>query len=187
MSLLFFWQEKSAILALFYAYKKGKLRVKSPDMKESLKIKLLTEYKQCIPALTHLWIDELAKTSDPLPDFLDVKQKFIDHCNKDKLPLAYVAVYQDKPIGMACLRITEGIENNLTPWLGGIVVHPDYRKNKIGERLVSVVKEHARILGYSKLYLLSYDVLSIWYKKLGWRKVDTIDNGSDIIIMSTSL
>lgn len=156
-------------------------------MNEDLKIIFLAESKQYIPELAQLWIDEVGKDADPRPDIDKIQLRFEQHCNKDKLPLAYVGIYQNKPIGMVCLRITEGIQNDLSPWLGGLVVHPDYRGRKIGEKLVAVVKERAKILGYAKLYLLCDDSLSIWYEKLGWQKIGHADNDLDIIIMAINL
>ncbi|MBA2654389.1 MAG: GNAT family N-acetyltransferase [Gammaproteobacteria bacterium] len=156
-------------------------------MIEDLKIELLAKCKQHTSVLAQLWLDEVGKDSDPRPRTEHVIQRFIEHCNEEKLPLAYAAIYQNNPIGMICLRITEGILDNLTPWLGGLVVHPDYRRKKVGERLVSIVKEQARTLDYSELYLLSDDALSSWYKKLGWQKIGIADNDPGILIMAISL
>lgn len=151
------------------------------------KVLLLAENKQFIPELAQLWIDEVGQDDDPCPDIENVQSRFMQHCNKDKLPIAYVGIYQNKPIGMVCLRTSEGIQNDLSPWLGGLVVHPNYRGRKIGEELISAIKEHAKVLGYTKLYLLCDGILSIWYEKLGWQKIGYADNDLDIIIMSSNL
>gem|GEM_PF-2948720 len=39
------------------------------------------------------------------------------------------SVYGSQPVGMGCLRITEGIMPGLTPWIGGL--SPQYRKTRI--------------------------------------------------------
>lgn len=157
------------------------------NQNKEIEIRFLSDCKQFILELAQLWINELGKDSEQPFDIKNVVQRFVEHCNKDKLPLTYVAIYQNKPIGMASLRVTEGAHHNLTPWLGGLVVHPDYRRKKVGEKLVSAVKNHAKLLGYSEIYLLSYDELLAWYEKLGWQSISATDNEPDITILTIRL
>lgn len=149
------------------------------DFLGNFEIKLLADCPFHIPRLAELWYQELGKPWNANPNIEVHQQRFLAHCNYNQLPLAYIATYQDQAIGMACLRVTDNIFPELTPWLGGLVVDPRYRKNKIGETLVNVIKDHAIALGFSQLYLLTFNkTLPIWYAKLGWEKigVSTLDD-----------
>lgn len=133
-------------------------------------IKLLAECPQHIHVLSHLWINEIGKRWLPATNLQRVEQKFREHLNADDLPVTFVAINDDKPVAMASLRVTDGIRDDLTPWLGSLVVHPDYRRNGIGEKLVDITKLCARKLGHEKLYLFVLDpTLPNWYIRLGWK------------------
>lgn len=86
--------------------------------------------------------------------------------------MAFVALHDDKPIGMVCLRENDGIRPLDTPWLGSLVVHPNYRGYKLGECLITAVKQEAKTLGHQILYLLAFDrTIPKWYKRLGWTHI----------------
>jgi N-acetylglutamate synthase-like GNAT family acetyltransferase len=73
---------------------------------------------------------------------------------------------------MASLRENDGIQPHHIPWLGSLVVDPAYRSQKVGEKLIAVVKNQASLFGYKKLYLLAFDpTIHIWYEKLGWKLI----------------
>lgn len=88
--------------------------------------------------------------------------------------MTFVATSNGKPIGMNSLRKTDGIQPDLTPWLGSLLVHPAYRRCKIGEALINEIKRQALLLGYKKMYLFAFDTtIPNWYKTLGWGKIGT--------------
>ena len=52
------------------------------------------------------------------------------------------------------------------------MVHPTYRKRKVGEVLIEATKNQARNFGYKRIYLLAFDpTIPDWYAKLGWQKI----------------
>jgi GNAT superfamily N-acetyltransferase len=152
---------------------------------EDFEIKLLVNCPFHIPRLVELWYQELGQPWNANPNLEVHHKRFLAHCNDNQLPLAYIATYQDQAIGMACLRVTDNIFPELTPWLGGLVVDPQYRNNNIGETLVNVIKDHAVTLGYSQLYLLTFnETLPNWYNKLGWQKIGVSTlNGHPVTVM----
>lgn len=158
-------------------------------MKESLEIKLLTECREHIPQLAHLWFEEISKHWNPNASIKKAEQQLIEHSNNHTLPMAFVGILNEKPIGMACLRVNDGIKPGLTPWLGSLVVHSQYRGNKIGELLIDAVKTQAKALGHHILYLLSFDqTIPTWYAKLGWEMIgDDELFGHRVTVMSTIL
>jgi len=60
-----------------------------------------------------------------------------EHMNRDKLPIAWVAHASGQLLGCAALRVDEleGRED-LTPWLGGVIVGSHFRRQGIGAALM---------------------------------------------------
>ena len=100
-------------------------------MQHSIEYKLLADCMEHLPKLAELHYQELARHWDPNITLKQVEERFKRHANRDSLPLTIVALVDDKPIGMASLRITDGILPALSPWLGGLVVDPAYRGKQI--------------------------------------------------------
>jgi len=141
-------------------------------MKNEIDIKLLVEYKQHIPHLAKLSYEQLGKHWNPNATIEGTEQKLLDHANHNQLPMTLVAFENEHPIGIASLRATDGIQPELTPWLGGLVVNPLHRRKKAGELLINAVKQQTLNFGYDKLYLLAFDAtIPNWYASLGWKKI----------------
>ena len=88
--------------------------------------------------------------------------------NRDKLPIAWVAHANGQLLGTAALRVhdLEGRED-LTPWLGGVFVASQFRRQGIGATLCATVEDEARLRGIQTLYLFTLDKQA-WYLHLGW-------------------
>lgn len=99
-----------------------------------IEIKLLSDCQQYISQLAKLQFDEISKHWVPGATIERVKQRLIEHANVDKLPLTFVALHNNNPIGMASLRDNDGIRPDLSPWLGSLVVNPDCRKFGVGKK-----------------------------------------------------
>jgi predicted N-acetyltransferase YhbS len=132
----------------------------------------LVNRQEHIPALAELWYEEISRHWAPNASIDKAKQKLVEHLNRDKMPMAFVALRDDQPIGMACLRETDGIRPGVTPWLGSLVVHQKYRGCNVGEALINTVREEAKNLGHKTLYLLAFDpTIPNWYARLGWTRI----------------
>lgn len=141
-------------------------------MTHRLEIKLLTECKMHIPVLAKLWYEEISRQWVPNSSIERATKNLIEHANDNTMPMTFVALYNDKPVGMASLRENDGIQPGVTPWLGTLIVDPNYRKQKIGEALIDRVNHQAIRMGYKNIYLLAFDkTIPDWYKKLGWKKI----------------
>lgn len=135
-----------------------------------IKVELLKNHPDCVPRLSEIWYEVLGKTWVPDIPIERVIERFKEHLNENTLPLTFVALEQDKPVGMCSLRVTEGIQPDLTPWLGSLVVDPAYQKNGIGKSLMEATKQKAKKLGYKNLYLFTFNpTLPEYYKRLGWK------------------
>ncbi|MBX3710221.1 MAG: GNAT family N-acetyltransferase, partial [Gammaproteobacteria bacterium] len=138
-------------------------------------IKSLNDCQDHIPALANLWYEEISRHWAPDASIEKAHHKLIAHLNTDNMPMAFVVVHEDQPIGMVCLRENDGIRDGTSPWLGSLVVDPNYRGQKVGEALINFVKKKAKELGNQTLYLLAFDpTIPQWYAKLGW-----VDIGCD--------
>jgi N-acetylglutamate synthase-like GNAT family acetyltransferase len=141
-------------------------------MKDNVEIHLLTACQEHIPELANLWHEEISKHWVPSASVERAKENLIKHSNTDKMPMTFVAISEGKPIAMASLRENDGIQPDLVPWLGSLVVHPAYRNQKVGERLIETIKNQARHFSYARIYLLAFDfTIPDWYTKLGWQKI----------------
>jgi len=88
--------------------------------------------------------------------------------NRDQLPIAWVAHANGQLLGTAALRVhdLEGRED-LTPWLGGVFVGSQFRRQGVGAALCATVEEAARSRGTQTLYLFTLDKQA-WYSRQGW-------------------
>ncbi|MBI3560567.1 MAG: GNAT family N-acetyltransferase [Gammaproteobacteria bacterium] len=95
--------------------------------------------------------------------------KFQTHLNHQTLPIAWVAHDRSQVFGTAALRADDlPSHKNLSPWLGGVFVAPQFRRRGIGSALCSMVEQQAKHLhGVTTLYLFTLDKQH-WYSSLGW-------------------
>jgi len=135
-------------------------------------IELLKNHPDAISSLAKIWHELLGQRWAPDVQLEDVEQKFYTHLNEAKLPLALVALANDKPIGMCALRENDGIREELKPWLGSLIVDKRYQNRGIGKQLMDAMKTYAKNMGFSELYLLTFDLtLPEYYQRHGWKKI----------------
>jgi GNAT superfamily N-acetyltransferase len=86
--------------------------------------------------------------------------------------VALVAKAHGEPIG-TCLLVESEIEPNhdVSPWLAGLFVVPEYRRKGAGAVLVRAIEDQARQRGFSRLYLYTIDSAG-FYARLGWSVLD---------------
>jgi predicted N-acetyltransferase YhbS len=141
-------------------------------MKLDIKFKLLVDCPECIPELSQLWFNELGQHWIPNANIECACKTYQEHLNSEDLPLTLVAIHEEKPIAMSSLRKNDGIREDLTPWLGSLIVNPKLRSQGLGERLIKITKHSAKIMGYDTLYLLALDPsIPNWYARLGWKRI----------------
>lgn len=139
---------------------------------KAIEIKPLVDCQEHLDSLAKLWYEEISRHWVPEASIERAQRQLVVHLNRDKLPLGFVALQAGQPVGMAFLRDNDGVRQDLTPWLGSLIVHPQYRKRKIGETLIQRIKEQAKVLGYEALYLLAFDpTIPNWYGSLGWQAI----------------
>ena len=132
-----------------------------------VQISYLVEHPEYVPQLAQWLFEEWdAILGEQTPE-ARIK-KLNTHMNRDKLPIAWVAHTNERVLGTAALRMhdLEGRED-LTPWLGGVFVGPQFRRRGIGATLCATVEDAARSRGIKTLYLFTLDKQA-WYSRLGW-------------------
>ncbi|TFE02179.1 GNAT family N-acetyltransferase [Jeotgalibacillus salarius] len=93
------------------------------------------------------------------------------HSKKSDVPCFYIIKDADRIIGTVALLRNELVSRqDLTPWLACLYVDPDYRKKRLGFKMMNEVCKIAAEMGYRHVYL-STD-LDGYYEKAGWTYVD---------------
>jgi N-acetylglutamate synthase-like GNAT family acetyltransferase len=137
------------------------------DHRPGVQISYLIEHPEYIPQLAQ-WLFEEWDTiiGEKHPEVRIEKLKA--HLNRDELPIAWVAHENGQLLGTAALRVhdLEGRED-LTPWLAGVFVGSDFRRQGIGAALCATVEDEARSRKIETLYLFTLDQRA-WYSRLGW-------------------
>jgi len=75
-----------------------------------------------------------------------------------------------------CLLVQSELEpcHPVSPWLAGLYVAPEHRRQGVGRVLVRAVEDQARQRGSCRLYLYTGGA-SKYYEQLGWSIADRID------------
>lgn len=108
-------------------------------------------------------------------------------CGRGRIPLTVVAVSEGELLGSASL-IEHDMDNrlDLCPWLAGVFVTPERRRQGIGAALVSRIVDEAISLHIPKLYLYTVNSTS-FYTDLGWPLMEhAVYRGKEVSIMSYS-
>ncbi len=102
--------------------------------------------------------------------------------------IALLAEIGGLPAG-TCLFVRREIDpvHELTPWLAGLVVPPEFRNRSIGRELVAAIESHARELGCHRLHLYT-SAAETYYARLGWRVSERFPwNGKPFVLMHRDL
>lgn len=160
-------------------------------MSVNIQIKYLADVPQHVPVLAQ-WTYEAWGKYDPslsLENATDsLKEKSL---NRDKIPLTFVALSDNKPVGMVSLKpkiVVEGYSDR-DLWLGSYWVIDEYRDQGIGTQLLEKVYAKAHDLGFKKISLFASDPKApAWYAQHGWREFakDTYQ-GHPVVLMERLL
>lgn len=156
----------------------------------NLNIEFLADKPELVPLLAQ-WTYAQWSKYDPELTVARVTESLEQRFNREKIPLTYVALDGNKPIGMATLKESIRVSGykNKTPWLGSFYIIPEYRNQGVGSELLAAIYESAKKLGYNTIYLFSSDLDMVpWYSKQGWQQFATdIFHGREIVLMSYNI
>jgi len=136
-----------------------------------IKIELLKNHPYVIPMLANIWHEVLGKIWMPEIGIEEIESLYYEELQHD-MPLTYIALDDEIPVGSCTLELNGGIRPDLGPWLGDLVIDPIYQKQGIGKMLVDVAVLKAKELGFEKLYVFAFDpTIPQYYERLGWKKI----------------
>jgi predicted N-acetyltransferase YhbS len=105
---------------------------------------------------------------------------------RSEIPIGLVAFLDGKPAGTVSLLQSDLEERkDLTPWLAGLLVFPEFRKYGVGSALVHSLVETAVKIKYSQIYL--YTEIPNFYEKLGWKQICPAKSEPQSFIMMWNL
>ena len=102
--------------------------------------------------------------------------------------IALLAEVEGRPAG-TCLFVRHEIDplHDLTPWLAGLYVAPEFRNRFIARDLVAAIVDHARKVGCERLHLYTSGA-EAYYARLGWRVSERFPwDGKPFVLMQRDL
>lgn len=137
-----------------------------------IKIDLLKNHPDAIPALAHIWHDVLGRIWFPELTIQEIESLTYDELNHPDETTSFVALCDEIPVGFCTFKLKEEFRPDLGPWLADVVVNPKYQKQGIGKMLVDDAVRQAKERGFKKLYLFAFDrSVPEYYERLGWKKI----------------
>lgn len=110
-----------------------------------------------IPEIAFIWHDALGQFYFPELSISDIEDATYAELNESHSTTSFVALYDRTPVGFATFNLQEDRLPSYGPWLSDLVVHKDYQRQGIGKLLMNQVMDHAKVLGFKKLYLFTFD------------------------------
>jgi N-acetylglutamate synthase-like GNAT family acetyltransferase len=152
-----------------------------------MNIAYLADHREVIPTLAQ-WFHQEWAYLHPDRTLEDVNRLLAERTNKERIPVALVAMEGNELLGTVCLKVHDmDTRLELMPWLAGLYVAAPRRKQGIGAMLVSAIEKKARELGVQTLYLYTPES-EAFYAKLGWNvKERTEYHGYPVSIMEKEI
>ena len=178
-----------------------------------IRIDYLADHSELLDELARLswkeWQDIYQQREQTLEDCL---KNYRERMNTNRLPLTLVALTTDvsarrrksEPdlhlrargvrspdrtlVGMVSLKFHDmDTRPDLDPWLGGLLVLPEWRNRGVGTMLMHRATDEARRLNVSRLYLWTHSAERL-YRKLGWKVVEHTNYfGKEAVVMERDL
>jgi GNAT superfamily N-acetyltransferase len=151
------------------------------------RIGFLTDHPETLPVFERLFQAEWASyygTGGPG----NAHQDLLAYSNRSHLPIGLIAFVGSEPCGIVALK-SESIttHKHLTPWVGGGMVAPQYRRHGIGAQLVSALEGVARNLGFKVIYAGTSTANSLLDRE-GWQFVELAQyDGEQVSIYEKTL
>lgn len=102
--------------------------------------------------------------------------------------LTLMMIDGDRPLGMASLWPSDDHHRrDLSPWLAGVFVHPDHRRQGIARQLEQAIVFVAQQRGYPMLHLIT-DRSEKLYSRWGWQTIERRQqNDEQVVVMEKQL
>lgn len=114
-------------------------------------------------------------------------EKMQSYLDENLVPSTFVALDKKTVLGSAALVEYDMKIEGCTPWLASVYVHPLFRKQGTGSRLVLHTMAQARAAGIENMYLFTPDRAD-FYQRLGWNVMSEEPyHGRQVTIMNAEL
>lgn len=96
-------------------------------------------------------------------------RKLNTHLNERRIPLAWVAHDGLQVFGTSALRVNDlDAREDLSPWLAGVFVLPEFRRQGVASKLCIHAEKSAWEMGINTLYLHTPDQERFYHER-GWQ------------------
>jgi len=96
-----------------------------------------------------------------------VRYSAAHNTQRDRIPMTFMAMLQDRPVGMVSLWMNDlACRQDLHPWMASLYVDEAHRARGIGRQLQEHATGVARELGYPRIYLMTEH--AGYYERFGW-------------------
>jgi GNAT superfamily N-acetyltransferase len=148
-----------------------------------MRIELLADHPSLVPVVSDWHFDEWG-TNDPGTTPADWASELAGRCERDRIPITFVALVGSEPVGSTSLVHWDmETRRDLTPWLASVYVVPAFRQRGVATALVTGALAKARELGVRRLHLWTRSAAGL-YERLGWRPlVEEPYAGKTVLVM----
>ena len=102
----------------------------------------------------------------------DARADLLSRCNRERLPIGFVALRGDRLLGAAALD--RDAATGRTPSIVGLLVAPECRRRGVASVLVDFAEGLARELGHDELFI-STAVLGQHLLRNGWQQLGDVE------------
>ena len=150
-----------------------------------IRITYLKDHPEAIPDLARIWHEVLGSIWRPNISIECFEKTLNANLNNSVLPITYLAFDGVKLVGGVSLLDNYIIRPHLTPWMGSLVIAPEYQKMGVGGMLVDTVKKKSIELGFEKLYIFVFELSLIdYYQQRGFKTIGIdIVSGNKVTVM----
>jgi predicted N-acetyltransferase YhbS len=114
--------------------------------------------------------------ADVLENDLEGEQKSLEAFTSDRTEQVALVAKLNGVLAGTCLLVRSELEpcHPVSPWLAGLYVTLEHRRQGVGSVLVKAIEDQARQRGNRRLYLYTDSAIN-YYARLGWSTVDQTD------------
>lgn len=119
----------------------------------TVEMELLADHPEALPSLIEWFEREWAPYYGPDGPG-DATADLLESCNREKLPIAMVAILDNEVVGTAALKAESvSTHKHLTPWLAALLVSSEFRRRGVARCLIAAIEDKARDLGFQVIYV----------------------------------
>jgi predicted N-acetyltransferase YhbS len=106
---------------------------------------------------------------------IEAERRSLEAFTADRSRQAALVARSDGALAGTCLLVQSELQpcHAVSPWLAGLYVVAEHRRQGVGRALVRAIEDQARQRGSRRLYLYTGGA-STYYERLGWSIIDRI-------------